>query len=143
MVKDLWQECLTCKTKCCREDVAFPLFTTPKDLERNKALNSKTPCIFLNDCGLCAIYDSRPYDCRFFPFELMKINNKFFWIIWDVVCPITKNRREDFERYLVEHEEKLIPQFIDHLDDYANFRVEELKSKYKYEVLREAVIKTS
>jgi hypothetical protein len=42
---------------------------------------------------------------------------------------------------LTEHEEKLIPQFIDHLEDYADFRIEELKKKYKYEVLREARIK--
>jgi hypothetical protein len=42
---------------------------------------------------------------------------------------------------LKEHEEKLIPRFLEYIDDYADFRVEELKKKYKYEVLREAVIK--
>ena len=141
MTNDLWQDCIDCKTKCCRGDIAFPLFITPKELEINPAINSKNPCVFFNDCELCEIHDSRPFVCKLFPFELMKINQKFFWIIWNIDCLITKNRRADFEKYLTEHEEKLIPQFIDHLEDYADFRIEELKKKYKYEVLRAARIK--
>jgi len=141
MVKSLWQDCIDCKTKSCCLDIAFPLFTTQEEREKNMDINSKNPCAFFNDCKLCEIYDLRPYDCRFFPFELMKINKKLFWIIWNIDCPITKNRRDDFEKYLTEHEEKLIPNFIEHLNAYADFRIEELKKKYKYEVLREAVIK--
>ncbi|MBI4692328.1 MAG: YkgJ family cysteine cluster protein [Candidatus Terrybacteria bacterium] len=141
MKKDLWHDCLVCENKCCKWDLAFPLFTIPEEREKNKTINTKKPCVFLNDSELCEIYNSRPYDCRFFPFELMKINKKLFWIIWNVDCPIIKNRRDDFEKYLTEHEQKLIPNFIKHLENYADFRVEELKKKYKYEVLRKAVIK--
>lgn len=141
MTNDLWQDCINCKTKCCRGDIAFPLFTTSKEREKNPEINSNNPCVFFNDCELCGIHDKRPFDCRFFPFELMKINKKLFWIIWKVDCLITENRRADFEKYLTEHEEKLIPNFIEHLENYAAFRIEELKKKYKYEVLREAKIK--
>jgi Fe-S-cluster containining protein len=100
MTNGLWQGCLDCKTKCCVYDIAFPLFVTPKERETNKAINSKIPCVFFNDCKLCEIHDSRPFDCRFFPFDLMKINKKFFWIIWDTDCQITKNRCDGFEKYL-------------------------------------------
>ena len=141
MKSDLWQECIDCKNKCCCWDIAFPLFTTPDEREKHKNINTKNPCICFNDCGLCDIHNDRPYDCRFFPFDLMKINKNLFWIIWDVDCQIIKNRQDDFEKYITEHEEKLIPSFIEHVEDYAEFRVEELKRKYKYEVLREARIK--
>lgn len=129
MTKNLWHDCLVCENKCCKWDLAFPLFTTSDEYEKNKTINSKKPCVFFNNLGLCEIYNSRPYDCKFFPFELIKINKKLFWIIWDADCLITKNRRSNFDKYLTEHEEKLIPNFIDHLEDYADFQIEELKKK--------------
>ncbi len=141
MKNNLWQDCIDCKTKCCLEDIAFPLFTTSKEREKNPLINSKNPCVFFNNCELCEIYDSRPFDCRFFPFDLMKIDKKLFWIIWNIDCLITKDRRDDFEKYLTEHEEKLVPNFVEHLEKYADFRVEELKKKYRYEILREAKIR--
>lgn len=141
MKKDLWHDCVICKNKCCKWELAFPLFTTPDERKKHKTINSKKPCVFLNDKELCEIHNSRPFDCRFFPFDIMKIDTKFFWVIWNDDCSISKNRRKDFEKYLSEHEKKLIPNFVKYIDDYANFRLKDLKSRYSYEVLRELVIK--
>jgi len=136
----LWKDCMNCKNKCCCEEIAFPLFVTLEERKEHKKINTKKPCIFFNKNELCEIHSSRPYDCRFFPFELMKIKNKFYWIIWDIDCSITRNRRKNFEEYLSEHETNLIPRFLDNIENYAKFRVEELKRKYNYEILREARI---
>ena len=137
----LWQECINCKDKCCDKDITCPLFATPEDRARYKNINTRKSCIFFNENKLCDIYKTRPFDCRFFPFELMIIDSKFYWIIWNISCPIIENRRNDFEKYLEEHENNLIPKFIDYLKDYADFRLEELKKKYKYEIIREAKIR--
>lgn len=141
MKRNLWHDCLICKNKCCKWDLAFPLFTTMEEREKYKSINTKKPCIFFNKNELCEIHNSRPYDCRFFPFDIEKINKKFFWIIWNVDCSIVKNRRDDFERYITEHEKNLIPNFVEYLDNYEKFRKEEFNRKYKYEILREVRIK--
>jgi len=85
---------------------------------------------------LCSIHETRPFDCRFFPFDIIKIEGKYYWVIWVTGCLITKNHRDDFEEYLKENEENLIPKFIDFIDDYANFRVDEFKGKFDFEILR-------
>ncbi len=79
----------------------------------------------------------RPFDCRFFPFDILKINEEYFWITWRLNCPILNRGKENFEHYLKEHESKLIPEFKEHLSKYSEFRLKELLSKYEYEVLRE------
>jgi len=136
MKKDLWQVCLTCKEKCCG-DFAIPLFVTPEEKKKHPNLNTKCPCVFFDGGGLCEIHSTRPVDCRFFPFDIMMTGEKYFWIIWNVNCPIVKNGKNDFEKYLEDHEKHLIPKFIDYLAQYAKFREEEMDNKFKYEILRE------
>ena len=138
MQSNLWKECLNCKDKCCKWNLAFPLFLTPKEKGNSPKINIKFPCIFFNKKGLCDIHNKRPFDCRFFPFDVHNINGKFFWIVWKVNCPILD--KEDFEPYLKEHEQKLIPTFMEYLKDYEKFRQEEFLSKYEYIVLREIKI---
>jgi len=69
-------------------------------------------------------------------------DKKFFWIVWDLNCPITKHRKYNFAKYLAEHEKHLIPKFIKYIEDYAEFRAEELKNKYKFKILREVKIRS-
>lgn len=86
---------------------------------------------------MCDIYNERPFDCRFFPFDILKLNGKFTWIIWQIKCPLVEKSKEEFKPYLEEHEQKLIPVFKDYLEDYSKFRLEEFLSKFQYKVLRE------
>jgi len=137
MTNELWQDCLACKTKCCCEDIAYPLFLTPEEKERHKELNTKRPCAFFDERKLCTIHDSCPVDCKLFPFDFIKINGELFWIIWKISCPITEKRQANFETYLSEHEKNLLPDFKEHIEKYAAFRCDELKQKYGYEIIRE------
>ena len=137
MQTNLWEECLYCKDKCCKWDIAFPLFVTSEERKKAPLINTRHPCIFYDKNELCDIHKIRPFDCRFFPFDILKLNEKFFWIIWKFNCPILNKNKEEFEQYLEEHEKELIPKFIEYLDNYSKFRLKELLSKYQYEVLRE------
>lgn len=137
MKDDLWKACRTCKTKYCCSDIAYPLFVTPQEKIINKGINTLNPCIFFRG-GLCKIHSSRPLDCKFFPFEIMKIRGKYQWIYWEIPCQITDGRNKKyFEKYLLEHENTLLPKFLKYIDEYSEFRIEELKRKFKFKVIRE------
>lgn len=93
MQNSLWKDCLTCKDKCCKYPLTFPLFLTPQEKKQFPDINENIKnftCAFFNQKELCDIYNKRPFDCRFFPFDVHKIDGKFFWIIWKVACPILK-----------------------------------------------------
>lgn len=136
MENDLWKACLACRTKCCSSDIADPLFVTPRERITNKGINTKNPCTFFRG-GLCQVHSSRPFDCRFFPFDMMKIDGGYYWIFWEIKCPITDNKNEkDFEKYLLEHENILLPKFLKYINSYAKFRLEELKRKFKFKIIR-------
>lgn len=143
MKKDLWQVCLSCNEKCCG-DFAFPLFLTPEERKKHPNLNTKCPCVFFGrGGGLCEIHNTRPFDCRLFPFDIMMKGIRFSWIIWEVNCPISRGKEDDFEKYLDDHEKNLIPRFIKHMANYAKFREEEMDNKFKYKILREVKIPIS
>ncbi len=134
---DIWKDCLICKDKCCKWDIANPIFVTPQEKEKLVGVNTKHPCFFFNQKELCDIHAIRPFDCRFFPFDILKINGKFFWITWKLNCSILSKNKIELETYLQEHEKEIIPRFKEYLSDYSEFRLKELLSKYHYEVLRE------
>ena len=138
---DLWKECLSCKNKCCNLDITFPLFLTPEEKKKFIGINNHPACIFFNKNKLCDVHNIRPFDCRFFPFDIIKINGIFTWIIWKLNCPIIIDKnKEEFEKYLQEFEKTLIPKFKSHLENYSKFRIKELTKKYKHETLREVQI---
>ena len=114
--------------------LAFPLFTTPEERKRLPKINTAYPCAYLNEEGLCDAHEDRPVDCRLFPFEILKIDGTFHWVIWKVDCLILKS--PDYEPYLLQHERYIIPVFRKYLDDYASFRVDEFLDNYDYQVLR-------
>jgi len=138
---NLWQNCLSCKDKCCKWSVACPLFVTSQEMSKIEEgntiedFNKKYPCAFFDKNELCAIHNVRPVDCRFFPFDVMNISGKFFWVIWDVNCLILKQK--NFEPYLEQFETELIPNFQENLENYSKFRLEEFIHKYKFQVIRE------
>lgn len=144
-MSEFWNGCLICENKCCNLDVAHPLFVTQEEMECIKALcsndefdsfNKSFPCFFLAEDGLCKIHGSKPIDCRLFPFDVMHVDGKFLWIVRELDCLILQEV-ERFEEYLQYFEENFIPVFGQHLANYAEFRSDELASKYGVRVLRE------
>jgi hypothetical protein len=73
---------------------------------------------------------------------LLVDNGKVFWIIREINCAIVRNEG-DFEEYLSDFEENIIPNFEPYLEPYALFRFEELAEKFNFRVLRELRIKKS
>lgn len=91
---------------------------------------------------LCDVYSQRPIDCRLFSFDLLKKNGKFFWIVWNIGCPIIKSySRKEFEPYLREHELIIIPKFKKYISAYSQFRLEEsIKNFGEPMVLRKVLL---
>jgi Fe-S-cluster containining protein len=144
-MSELWKGCLICRSKsCCNLDIAYPLFVTQEEMERIKTLypnkaksfNRILPCPFLMGDGLCMIHEIKPVDCRLFPFDVIKVNGKFCWIIWKLDCLILRDEGK-FEEYIADLEEKLIHGFSPHIEAYSSFRLDELLGRYSYEILRE------
>ncbi len=143
-MSELWNECLSCQEKCCDSEIVFPLFVTRGEYERLKnsypdavdQFNKSVPCPFLKKNKLCIIHEIKPVDCKLFPFDIVMIDQKFYWIIREINCPIAKNE-EVFEKYLSVFEETIIPHFIEYMEDYALFRYDELAEKWGCKIIRE------
>jgi len=86
------------------------------------------------------IHPDRPVDCRLFPFDVMKVDGKLYWVIWETGCPISREEWR-YNEYLEDMEEKVIPGFSPHLEAYALFRNEELHSKYTFRILKEVNVR--
>ena len=61
--------------------------TTVKINGRNigaiKKKDNSTECVFWNgDLGGCSIYESRPIDCKLYPFDILLIGNEYCWIVY-------------------------------------------------------------
>ncbi len=141
---NLWKECLDCESNCCKMDVAHPLFVTEEEVECIKtsypdkfhSFNKFYPCSCLSESGLCEIHEKKPIDCRLFPFDVIRHNDGFLWIIREISCSILQDGKK-FEEYLQDFEANIIPGFYRHLEKYAEFRSEELAGKYGFRILRE------
>ena len=98
--------CGNCSHKNCCTDSAVPLVFS-KDLEKIKKIDlqyikhiktieingeqisaikkkeGSTECVFWDsDTGGCTIYESRPMDCRLYPFDILYVNNSYQWIVY-------------------------------------------------------------
>ena len=143
-MSELWNKCLSCQEKCCDSEVVFPLFVTEDEYERLKSsypeavnqFNKSVPCPFLKGNKLCIVHEIKPVDCKLFPFDIVMIGRKFYWIIRKINCPIAKDE-ESYEKYLKVFEETIIPNFIECLEDYSLFRYEELAEKWGCKMIRE------
>jgi len=145
---ELWEECLSCQDiSCCNLDIAHPLFVTDEELNRiltahpgkAESFNKVLPCPFLGADRLCMAHDIKPVDCRLFPFDVIKVDGELCWIIWKLNCSVIQDESR-FEEYLVDLEERLIPEFRPHLNAYSSFRIDELFSKYSHKILRKVFL---
>lgn len=138
MKRYIWQECLDCKSKiCCKGFFPKSVFLTPRNKEELPDMNKKSPCAYLGSDGLCTVHNKKSVDCQLFPFDIISKKGKYFWVIWDVDCPIIKNDRKNFEIYLQNIEKNLMPGFKKYLKEFDEWKDAEYKNKFKYEIIRE------
>jgi len=103
---DFAKLCSSCKTQGCCTNSAVPLVFSA-DFEDLKSINKATDeflhdrnvngsiikavnkkknsnnCIFWDEENKnCAIYEHRPFDCRAYPFDILKIDGKYHWIVY-------------------------------------------------------------
>ncbi|KAF6247416.1 hypothetical protein C6990_02825 [Nitrosopumilus sp. b3] len=98
--------CGNCNHKNCCTDSAVPLVFSndlqkimktepvPEKYIQTKKINGKNidtlkkkdnsiECVFWNaETSGCSIYESRPIDCRLYPFDIMYLNNSYHWIVY-------------------------------------------------------------
>lgn len=91
-------------------------------------------CIFYKD-NKCEIYDIRPNDCRLYPFDIIKRNDKYYLIIYCLDC----FRYRDMEKEIpnIELIVNNIKPWIDNFTDERNFT--KMKDK-KYKIIKEIKI---
>ena len=103
-----------------------------------KKKQGTTNCIFWNEKkNCCSIYNHRPFDCKIFPFDIIKVGTKFHWIVFS--C----NPNSDWS-WTNEHLNQIEadPQFLEiiqNLDPYASFFISNLskESAPRFTILRE------
>jgi len=98
--------CGNCSHKNCCTDSAVPLVFSEdlkkikkkdpryiihiKTIEINgkpvnaiKKKDGSTECVFWDgQTGGCTIYDSRPIDCKLYPFDILHVNDSYHWIVY-------------------------------------------------------------
>jgi hypothetical protein len=83
-----WQRyCLPCKNWCCRCENPFASGAELKKLKIEK-ISSKEDgsCVFLDRSNACVKYALRPFECRIFPFDILEIDGRLAWVVWEN-CP--------------------------------------------------------
>lgn len=153
--------CGDCDHKNCCTNSAVPLVFL-KDLEKIKKKDSdyekhiktvrinnvdviaikkkknSTECVYWDaDLGGCTIYESRPIDCRLYPFDIMNIDNSYHWIVY------TCNAKSDWtwtENYLkiLEKDEGFdeLMNNIDLFSEHTKMILPTESEKTPYEILR-------
>lgn len=162
---DFWKLCSCCKTQGCCTNSAVPLVfaTDLADLisigkdgddflhDRNvngtliKAINKKknsTECIFWDKQKGCSIYNHRPFDCRAYPFDILKINGKLHWIVYS--CNPDNDWRWSEEYLVTLEQDKAFPEIIEKIELFSgntSLILKEESKKTPYTVLREVNLK--
>ncbi len=86
----------------------------------------------------CTIYEARPFDCKAYPFDILKINGKYHWIVYS--C----NPESDWEwseKYLdfLENDHQFL-ELVKNLDIFSNNTKRVLpkeSQKTPYQILRQ------
>ena len=88
-------------------------------------------CIFYKN-NKCLIYNIRPVDCRLYPFDIIKINNNFYLILYLLDCI-------DYARFYNESLkiDSLITDIVPLINQFTNEQnYTKMKSK-KYKIIKE------
>lgn len=127
--------CKGCDAKCCKIVAPF-IFGFEREkfsssLVFHKFEDKKIPllkkngknCIFLKN-NKCRIYQSRPFNCRIFPFDIIKVGKNFYWIVWDF-CQKPKDAEKhlkNFEKVIAKIDKKELDIYICFTKKSKDFR---------------------
>ena len=91
-------------------------------------------CVFRASDNSCGIYENRPIDCRIFPLDIIKIEGKYWWALYDDVCGVEIENIDE----LVDYEEsELFPALKPYLSVWqSHYYHEKEYSLRKRRVLR-------
>lgn len=98
---------------------------------------SNSTCVFWDEEKKgCSIYQSRPFDCKMFPFDIRLINNEYHWIVFSCNPDSDWQWTEDYLQKLEND-----PQFadiIENIETYSSFIVSRIGKidPLKFTVLR-------
>jgi|CXWL01.1.fsa_nt_gi Fe-S-cluster containining protein len=153
--------CDSCTHQNCCTDSAVPL-VFPKEFEKIKTIDpeylqhvktieinkkniitikkkkNSTRCIYLNDeTNRCMIYESRPMDCKIYPFDILFLHNAYHWIVYSCNADSNWNWSEGFLETLENDEgfDELMKN-IDIFSEHTNMILEKESKKTPYVVLR-------
>ena len=105
-----------------------------------KAIRKKensSECIFWEN-SKCTIYDHRPFDCKVYPFDILKIDGKFFWIVYSCNEDSSWGWSEDFLKMF--ESDKSFKGVLENLEIFAGNTeriLPEESKKTPYQILRE------
>ena len=123
MKTNIWKDCLNCDANCCVKIPNYTLFLTNAESDELGG-HCKLPCKFLDKKGRCSIHDQRPIDCRLWPFDIEKKNNKFYWVYYNTDCPIpSKYSGADIELVFNKFEKEIIPKFENYIEAYNKHKL--------------------
>lgn len=71
-------------------------------------------CTFLDDRKMCTIYDLRPFDCRFFPFDIARLDDEYYWVVYDYFCQL---KAGNWEEQVTRFEKEILPAMLPYLHD--------------------------
>jgi Fe-S-cluster containining protein len=135
---DFHKHCVACGIWCCRGEYPFKTPKMLKELNIDKiGQNPDNSCIFLSE-NKCVVYSKRPFECRMYPFDICKIEEKYIWILWDA-CPATKvaNLEENFDNF----EKNLLNNYSkEFIQDYVRYHEKTKNKKYdniKFKIIKE------
>lgn len=153
MTKDgCFEHCTNCNSDiscCCNFDVINAPVLNKQELERLKQfLNSddfynvlgnnlfslKTignKCIFYQN-NKCLIYNIRPVDCRLYPFDIIKSNDKYYLILYLLSC--INNKSFYVENHNIDSLISDVVSWINEFTDEQNYT--KMKTK-KYATIKE------
>lgn len=145
-------ECTNCNTNpvCCSYfDEINPPCLNKEELEKIKKIIGKDNfyntldqnlftlktngdnCIFYND-NKCRIYDNRPTDCKLYPFDIMKIKQKYYLILYTLHC--INNEQFQNNNYNID---SLVNSIIPWIEDFTDERNFTKIKKKGYKIIKE------
>lgn len=134
---DFLPHCTACQTWCCKGENPY---ATKKELAvlglDRIGTNPNGTCELLQD-GKCSRYEERPFECRVFPFDILELDGKLTWVLWNA-CGLSKVF--DGRKKVDEVEKELFAQFsFGYILGYVEFHKKNQPQKYSsssYQVLR-------
>jgi hypothetical protein len=141
-----WVElCKKCKNWCCKNENPFASKKELSILKFDKITTKKdNTCFFLNSSGKCSEYMKRPFECRIFPFDILKIDGKLMWVLWKN-CPGAEAL--DPKKSVAELEKELLKKYdFEYIQEYVKFHEKNQPEKYsdkEYEIVKELIFKLS